>query len=79
MERDMVGDEKATGRPGAHVDGQVQLMTLEARPTADGDQPIAMLIDPATAIRAHLIGRWHIQQGIPIWPLDEDALAVGAE
>jgi hypothetical protein len=37
MERHMVGDEKATRRPGEHIDAQVQLMAVEARPTADGN------------------------------------------
>ena len=79
VERDVMRYEEAAGRPRDDLDRQVQLVTIDRRPGAHLDHAAGVLVEPATAVRRHLVRRRHVEQVVAVRQLDEDALAAGAE
>jgi hypothetical protein len=79
VDRDVMRDEEAAGRSGEHLDRQVQRVTIDRRPAAHLDQVGAVLVQPATAVRGHLVGRWQVEQVAAVLQFDEDALAPRAQ
>ena len=79
VERDVVRHEQATGRPGERprCDRSSSWRSIGAHVRTSITPPV-VLVDPAAAVRRHLVRGRHVQQVVAVVELDEDALSTAA-